>query len=124
MPIPRKIFGTPGKSRGAGRITRNCGRECLKTGRTTIRVGFLAVVSRASVQSFGSVPKPVFEMPRQLSEFAGVNGWSVGVPKPHGFVTVYCTAMVTVLEGTPPAVSTTGTASPVGAFAGTFTFTW
>ena len=31
----------------------------------------------------------------------------------------YSTAMVTVLEVTPPMVSTTGTASPVGAFAGT-----
>lgn len=34
------------------------------------------------------------------------------------------TAIVTVLELAPPIVSITGTALPVGAFAGTCTFTW
>ena len=36
----------------------------------------------------------------------------------------YCTAMVTGLEDTPPMLSVTGIASPVGAFAGTCALTW
>lgn len=35
----------------------------------------------------------------------------------------YCTAIVTVLADTPPILSTTGTALPVGAFSGTCTLT-
>ena len=42
----------------------------------------------------------------------------------HQGPSAYCTAMVTVLEVRLPMVSTTGTASPVGAFDGTWTFTW
>jgi hypothetical protein len=36
----------------------------------------------------------------------------------------YCTAKVTALEATPPTFTTTGTAVPEGAFAGTCAFTW
>ena len=36
----------------------------------------------------------------------------------------YCTAMVTGLESTPPMLSDTGIASPVGTFAGTRALTW
>ena len=39
-------------------------------------------------------------------------------------VTRYSTAMVTVLEGTPLIVSTTGTAPPEVTLAGTSTLTW
>jgi hypothetical protein len=45
------------------------------------------------------------------------------VLEPNGLGSDYCTAMVTLLEVTPPMVSTTGTALLVGDPAGTITFT-
>jgi hypothetical protein len=45
------------------------------------------------------------------------------VPELRTSESVYCTAMVTVLEMTEPTLITRGTASPVGAFTGTWTFT-
>ena len=41
-----------------------------------------------------------------------------------GSLAPHCTAIVTVLEATPPMLRITGTASPEGAPAGTWTFTW
>jgi len=45
------------------------------------------------------------------------------MPKPHAFVTLYCTAMVTVLLGT-PSMMICNSCVPEGTPAGTCTFTW